>query len=265
MTTWIIVEDEPDVYAMLLAMTQALGSEGIAFVNGEEAVAWIDDADQGLFLGELPELALLDVRLPNEISGSMVGARLRKSPRLGNIAVVLMTAYKLDAEQEKALIAEAGADLLIGKPLPDMGTLKQMLGAAIAARPKPAVAAAPAVSAPAPVAAAPAVPMPFQPKQPVITPPTPPLQPMRPALVPPAPAVVVPPPPVARPPASPSAPAVKTAPPAAPVVPPARAASPVITPPQPAAPSVVPPPVPKPADEPPKDATPPPTDPAKTP
>ncbi len=134
MSTWMVVEDEPDIYEVLLAMFEMWGIEGVAFVDGEEAVAWIDDVDSGRFRGELPELALLDIRLPGVISGPKVGERLRKSTRLGEIAIVLSTAYKLNTEEELRVIAQAGADELMYKPLPKFNELQQRLEAVIAAR-----------------------------------------------------------------------------------------------------------------------------------
>ena len=76
--TWMVVEDEPDIYDVLLAMFEIWGIDGVAFVDGAEAVAWIESVDQGRVRGELPELAILDIRLP-EISGPEVSARLRRS------------------------------------------------------------------------------------------------------------------------------------------------------------------------------------------
>jgi CheY-like chemotaxis protein len=130
----MVVEDEPDIYEVLLAMFEMWGIEGVAFVDGEEAVSWIDDVDNGRFQGELPELALLDIRLPGKITGPMVGERLRKSPVLGHMAIVLTTAYKLTAEQEKEVIATAGADQLIYKPLPKFNELQRLLEKVIAQR-----------------------------------------------------------------------------------------------------------------------------------
>jgi len=142
----MVVEDEPDIYELLLAMFEMWGIEGVAFVDGEEAVTWIEEADHGK-TSDIPELALLDIRLPGNVSGPMVGARVRQSPVLNHMAVVLITAYKLTVEEEKAVIKEAGADRLLYKPLPKFAELKKILESAISERrgdiPKPAPPPAP--------------------------------------------------------------------------------------------------------------------------
>lgn len=127
MSTWMVVEDEPDIYEVLLAMFEMWGIDGVAFVDGDEAIKWIEEVDSGEFEGELPELALLDIRLPGSISGPMVGERLRKSPRLRNSTIVLTTAYHLSKAEEKASRALAGADDIIYKPLPKFNELKKKL------------------------------------------------------------------------------------------------------------------------------------------
>lgn len=134
LSTWMVVEDEPDIYEVLLAMFEMWGIEGVAFVDGEEAVAWIDDVDNGRFKGELPELALLDIRLPGDINGVQVGERLRKSSVLGQIAIVLTTAFKLSAEEQETAIAQAGADKWLPKPLPKFNELQGILESVIAGR-----------------------------------------------------------------------------------------------------------------------------------
>jgi len=122
----MVVEDEPDIYELLLAMFEMWGIEGVAFVDGEEAMTWIDEADRGT-PGELPELALLDIRLPGNVSGPMVGERIRKSTALNRMGIILITAYKLTGEEEKAVIEQAGADRLLYKPLPKFSELKKIL------------------------------------------------------------------------------------------------------------------------------------------
>lgn len=133
MPTWMVVEDEPDIYELLLAMFEIWGIQGVAFVDGPEAVAWVEDVDQGRVRGELPEVALLDVRLP-QLSGPAVAQRLRQSTRLGQIGIVLITAYRLSPEQEKNVIAEAQADLLLFKPLPALAELREMIEGVIVKR-----------------------------------------------------------------------------------------------------------------------------------
>lgn len=146
MSSWMVVEDEPDIYEVLLAMFEMWGIDGVAFVDGEEAVNWIEDVDSGRFRGELPELALLDIRLPGNISGTGVAKRLRESSKLSEIAIVLNTAYKLNVEEQEKVMAEAQADELMYKPLPKFNELQQRLEAVIAARREKAEASTPAAS-----------------------------------------------------------------------------------------------------------------------
>ncbi len=127
MTTWMVVEDEPDLYDMVLTMYEMLGIDGVAFTDGEEAVSWIEEVDGGEFQQEIPELALLDIRLPGKITGPMVGERLRKSPHMNGMAIVLMTAYKLTPEQEQTVIEQAGCNLFLYKPLPGFEQFRTML------------------------------------------------------------------------------------------------------------------------------------------
>ena len=134
LSTWMVVEDEPEIYEVLLAMFGVWGIEGIAFVDGEEAVAWIDDVDNKRFVGELPELALIDIRLPGDIEGPEVGERLRRSPTLRHMAIILITAYKLAADVENTLMQQAGADSVIYKPLPGFGEFKPLLEDVLAKR-----------------------------------------------------------------------------------------------------------------------------------
>lgn len=156
----MVVEDEPDIYEVLLAMFEMWGIEGVAFVDGEESTAWIEDVDTGRYRGELPELALIDIRLPGPIQGHLVGQRLRKSPVLGQMAIVLITAFKLTPEEHTEVMTISGADDLIYKPLPKFDEFKQRLEEVVEQRraavppaaptpepePEPAPATAPAAA-----------------------------------------------------------------------------------------------------------------------
>ena len=132
MPTWMLLEDEPDLFDMILTMVGMLGIGGIGFSTGVDAVEWIEKIEAGTFQGELPELALLDIRMPDDINGPMVGARIRKSPILKDIVVVLMTAYKLSPTEEEKVKEEAGANLLLNKPLPRIDELTFILNGLIA-------------------------------------------------------------------------------------------------------------------------------------
>ncbi len=132
MTTWMLLEDEPDLYEMVLAMYNMLGINGVAFGTGEDTIAWILDVENGHYHGELPELALLDIRMPDQISGTMVSARLRQSPILRNMVIVMMTAYRLSPKDEAEVMAQAGADYMLYKPLPHVRDLEHLLRELIA-------------------------------------------------------------------------------------------------------------------------------------
>jgi CheY-like chemotaxis protein len=136
-TTWMVVEDEPDFYELVLAIYDTLGVDGLAFTNGEEAESWIEDVDFGQLVttnDELPQLALLDIRLPGLVSGVDISRRLRESQVLGNIAIVLMTAYKLSHKEEQSIMDQAGCDLLMRKPLPKPAEFKRIMHSIVSQR-----------------------------------------------------------------------------------------------------------------------------------
>lgn len=132
MTTWMVVEDEPGLYDMVLAMYDTLGVNGIAFASGEEAIEWIEAVENGHFQDEIPELALLDIRLPGDVSGPDVGARMRASKLLNDTAIVLMTAYHLSSQDEEHVLALSGSDGLLYKPLPTLAEFDKVLRGYIA-------------------------------------------------------------------------------------------------------------------------------------
>jgi CheY-like chemotaxis protein len=128
----MVVEDEPDIYEVLLAMFEMWGIEGVAFVDGEEAIAWLEDVDALRYQGDIPELVLLDIRLPGDVNGVDVGERIRKSPRLGNVPVVITTAYTPAPEEKETILQRTLADKWLQKPLPKFNELQSILESVIA-------------------------------------------------------------------------------------------------------------------------------------
>ncbi|WP_119071775.1 response regulator [Aggregatilinea lenta] len=126
-TACIIVEDDPDIFDTLMALLEIWNIDPIAFTTGGDTIKWIDDLDDDVTVVSVPPIALLDIRLPDGIYGTKVAARMRRSPLLNNIAIVLMTAFVLSPQEERDVMAESQADLLIYKPLPAPNELRQQL------------------------------------------------------------------------------------------------------------------------------------------
>ncbi len=124
--TWLIVEDEADIRIFVQTLCGVWGHNTLAFPDGEKAWRWLDEVESGAFRGELPELALLDIRMPGH-TGDAVAERIRQTKGLHNIAIVLMTAYVLSNGDRERIMSISGADHLIFKPLPDMDELKVLL------------------------------------------------------------------------------------------------------------------------------------------
>jgi len=133
---WMIVDDNLELQAVLTAMCKMWGIEPIAFGDGDAAMAWLDTIAAGAYQGLLPEVALLDVRLPGE-SGPNIGARIRAIPRLSHTAIILMSAYWMSSTDKQETVALCQADLMLDKPLPDMDVLRQMIEGTIAKRRAP--------------------------------------------------------------------------------------------------------------------------------
>lgn len=132
--TFIIVEDDPDLYDTLLAIFDIWSVDPIAFTNGADAIKWIEEMENDLSVVIIPELALLDIYLPGEIEGPEIAARLRASPLLGNIGIVLMTAYTLAPQKEREILAQSQADLLLYKPLPAPHEMRELFDEIISRR-----------------------------------------------------------------------------------------------------------------------------------
>jgi len=128
---WMIVEDEPSLRMMLsAAMMLTWGVEPLAFDDGYEAMDWLDQIETQQADGQLPELALLDIRMPGP-QGHEIAERMRKVPATSKMAIVMMTAYRLDPEERENILKMAKPQAMLSKPLPRLAELKRTLEEAI--------------------------------------------------------------------------------------------------------------------------------------
>ncbi len=160
---WLLVEDDVDIRNVVSVMMQLWGEKPLALADGNAAWKWLDSVADGSFKGELPELALLDIRMPGH-TGDQVAARIRQTEPLKHIPIVLMTAFTLTEVEVQNVMQRAGGDRLIKKPLPDMDEFrttlyqvrdeKRKLRTAAPAPPTPAAPSVTPPSTPAPTPAA---------------------------------------------------------------------------------------------------------------
>src|SRR5574341_217695 len=130
---WLLVEDDPSLRAMLSAMLTIWDYEPLAFSDGHEAMKWLDDVEAGRSPDPLPELALLDIRMPGP-QGHEIGHRLRQMRQTANIPIVVMTAFRMDASEMEEITRLAQPDRMITKPLPAPDQFKAMLDEVLASR-----------------------------------------------------------------------------------------------------------------------------------
>ena len=131
MPTWLLVEDDPDIRNIVSLMFKLWGKTPLVFPHGGAAWAWLDSVADGSFTGQLPELALMDIRMPVK-TGDQVSARIREIERVQSLPIVLMTAFALSDEETAALVKRSGADRVIFKPLPDIGGFRAVLDSMVA-------------------------------------------------------------------------------------------------------------------------------------
>jgi len=124
--TWLLVEDDPDIRNVVAVMMQLWGEKSLALSDGNAAWTWLDNVAAGTYKGELPELALMDIRMPGH-TGDQIAARIRETGPIKNIPIILMTAFTLTEAEVQSMMARAGVDHMIKKPLPDMDVFKSTL------------------------------------------------------------------------------------------------------------------------------------------
>ena len=123
--TWLIAEDEADIRNLVALMCQAWGHIPVTFENGQKVWDWLDTIEQGQ-QSELPELILMDIRMPGK-RGNELANRMRTLEKLQHTPIVLMTAYSLNEQERQDMISKDGVDRILNKPLPDFDQLRIIL------------------------------------------------------------------------------------------------------------------------------------------
>ena len=101
----LIAEDEPDIRELVAFTLRFAGYEVVTASNGEEAVQ--------VAVAEMPDLALMDVRMPR-MTGYDACRAMKASPDLKDIPVVFLSAK--GQESEIAAGMQAGAEEYLLKP-----------------------------------------------------------------------------------------------------------------------------------------------------
>jgi CheY-like chemotaxis protein len=126
MMTWLIAEDEADIRILISMMCQLWGHSTMVFDNGQQVWDWLDQLDQDTHEEALPDLLLMDIRMPGK-RGNELAQRMRQIPALQRRPIVLMTAYALSDGERQEMMANDGVDAILNKPLPDFEELQTLL------------------------------------------------------------------------------------------------------------------------------------------
>jgi DNA-binding response OmpR family regulator len=101
----LVAEDEPDIRGLIAFSLRYAGYEVIEATDGQEAVEKA--------IGELPDLILLDVRMP-KMNGYEACSSLKTRDSTQEIPVIFLSARGQEAEIKRGL--ELGAEEYILKP-----------------------------------------------------------------------------------------------------------------------------------------------------
>ncbi len=103
----LVVDDKEDSRILVGKVLRLHDFEVIGAATGEDAI--------NMAQTELPDLILMDVRLPGGISGLEATRRIKAMPQLAHIPIIAMTAsVRLDNEQ---MAIDAGCSGFVRKPI----------------------------------------------------------------------------------------------------------------------------------------------------
>lgn len=119
---WLIAEDDAIIREIVELGCEMIGHPALSFQNGQQVLDWMNNS---LSQADIPDVALLDIRMPGGPDGHELSADIRRHPLLSNIAIILMTAYELPGSQRDEVMTVSDADLLLFKPLPPIEELAE--------------------------------------------------------------------------------------------------------------------------------------------
>jgi CheY-like chemotaxis protein len=123
----MLLEDDFALRSLLQVMFEQWGFKALAFPDGFRAAAWIDQVEAGDTKDPLPELALLDIRVPGPL-GTEIAHRMRTTAATAQIRIVIMTAYRMDSIETDTLLKAINPDGFLHKGDMDFeGLHKQMM------------------------------------------------------------------------------------------------------------------------------------------
>lgn len=129
---WLVVDDEPDcrtLFIIMLKRVSQLSIESLEFNDGLAAGKFIDQIDAGEILdNDLPEAVFTGYMMP-AACGDYVAKRVRQSPRIGHIPIILSSAGipTHDKDFRAYLLHECGVTLLMHKPFHPRTVLENLI------------------------------------------------------------------------------------------------------------------------------------------
>ncbi|MFA6001680.1 MAG: response regulator [Thermoleophilia bacterium] len=112
----LVVDDNDDVRRLVKKVLVMSGHAVMEAAFGQEALTIAE--------AEIPDLILMDIRLPGELNGLETTRRIKEDPALARVPVVALTASVLEQDRMQALAA--GCSGFIGKPI-DINDLPGMV------------------------------------------------------------------------------------------------------------------------------------------
>ncbi len=103
----LVVDDKEDSRILVGKVLRLRGYEVIGAGSGEDAI--------NMAQTEVPDLVLMDIRLPGGIDGLEATRRIKATPQLAHISILAMTASVRPEDMQRAL--SEGCDGFVRKPI----------------------------------------------------------------------------------------------------------------------------------------------------